>query len=441
MSMAAEDDPNTPIFAVSTGRYLRLGAIAAAALVFGFGGWAAVANVSGAVVSSGVVAVDSRVKEIQHREGGIVAAIYVENGDRVAAGDLLVELDDTQPRAGRDLVAAQLTALNARMDRLAAERDESDAITFAPTLLERADEPLVAELLDGQRSVFRVRRATLDGQTAQLSEQIAQLEQQIGGMEAQLGAKRDEIELVTAELDDLTQLERRDLVPRARVTERRREATRLRGEEGDLVARIAAARGRIAEIRVQVLQIETEFQRTVLSEISDLQTEIATLSERNVAADDELSRVAIRAPVGGIVHESAVSTIGGVVAPGGLLMKIVPQSDDLVIEARIAPINVDEVSIGQEADVLFSGLPSRTTPRLKGAVSSISADRTIDQSTGQPYFSSRITLPQSEREKLGNAVLVPGMPTEVYIQTRSRTVLDYLIEPLINAAHITFTES
>ncbi|UOM34629.1 HlyD family type I secretion periplasmic adaptor subunit [Acuticoccus sp. I52.16.1] len=441
MSNVADDEVDTPIFAHTIGHYLRLGAITAAALVLGLGGWAAIAQVSGAVVAHGFVAVDERVKEIQHREGGIVAAIPVKNGDVVAAGDLLVELDDTQPRAGRDLLAAQLTALRARMDRLQAERAKADAVTFGAGLMARADEPAVAEIMAGQRSVFAARRATIDGQTAQLEEQVLQLEQQIGGMEAQLDAKRDEVALIEAELEDLTQLLARDLVPRARVTERRREAARLTGEDGELTARIAAARGRIAEIRMQVLQIETEFQQSVLSEISDLQTEIATLAERNVAADDELSRIEVRAPVGGIVHESAVSTIGGVVAPGGLLMKIVPQSETLVVETRIAPINVDEVSVGQHAQVLLTGLPTRTTPRLNGEVASISAERSVDPATGQSYFTARVTLSPQERARLGAAVVHPGMPAEVFIETRARNVLDYLVEPLFNAANVTFTES
>ncbi|RAI00546.1 HlyD family type I secretion periplasmic adaptor subunit [Acuticoccus sediminis] len=441
MSVVLDEDPNAPVFARSTGHYLRLGFITAAALVLGFGGWAAMASVSGAVVAQAVIAVDSRVKEIQHREGGIVAAIHVQSGDVVQAGDLLVELDDTQPRAGRDLVAAQLTALNARMDRLEAERDHADEVSFGPDLADRAGQPAVAEILDGQRSVFRARQATLEGQTAQLSEQIAQLEQQIDGMDAQAKAKRDEIALIEAELADLTQLLERDLVPRARVTERRREAARLTGEEGELVARIAASRGRIAEIRMQVLQVEKEFQRSVLSEISELQTEIATVAERNIAADDELSRIAIRAPVAGIVHESQVSTVGGVIAPGATLMKIVPQSDTLVVEARIAPINVDEIHVGQVADVMLTGLPSRTTPRLDGAVSSVSAERSVDEATGQAYFSARIMLPQSERDKLHGTALVPGMPAEVFIETKARSVLDYLLEPLFNAASMTFTES
>ncbi|MBJ3777391.1 HlyD family type I secretion periplasmic adaptor subunit [Acuticoccus mangrovi] len=437
--MTAPNDP--PIFAISMRRYVTIGFLTTFVLVVGFGGWAAVARIAGAVVASGVLVVGSSVKDVQHREGGIVAAIHVENGDRVHAGDVLVELDDTQPRAGRNLVAAQLEALQARVDRLAAERDGKDAVAFRPALLEHAEDPAITELLAGQRAVFAARRATLSGETEQLDEQINQLQEQIGGLEAQQTAKRQEIELVRAELGDLNALLARDLVPRSRVTAREREAVRLDGEDGELTARIASARGHVAEIRMQILQVEKEFQRKVLDEITELQTEIATLTERTVAADDELSRVAVRAPVDGLVHELAVTTVGGVVAPGATLMKIVPQTDDLVVEAHVSPINVDEIAPGQIAEVMMTGLPSRVTPRLNGTVTRVSPDRIVDERRGLDYFTVDVSLSKTERARLGDVALMPGMPASVFIRTRERTVLDYLVEPLMNAADLALTES
>lgn len=436
--MSPLDD--APIFTVSTKRYLTIGIIASVVMVFGLGGWAALTPISGAVVAQGWVVVSSRVKDVQHREGGIVEAIFVDDGDRVKKGDLLVELDDTQTRAGRDLVAGQLLALRARLDRLSAERDGRTTLAFRPDIESRRGEPLVDELLEIQSGVFAARRATLEGQTAQLNEQIAQLEEQIGGLTAQRDAKATEIELVNAELEDLRQLLRRDLVPRSRVTAREREAVRLDGEEGELTARIATARGRIAEIRMQILQITTEFQQTVLDEIAGVQTEIVTLSERNVAADDQLARVDLRAPEDGVVHELAVTTVGGVVAPGATLMKIVPDSDNLIVEARIAPINVDDIVPGQEAGVMLTGLSIRDAPRLQGTVGTVSADRTTDPNTGMDYFTVRITLSQEERDRLGDQELLPGMPADVFIRTNDRTVLAYLIKPLMDAANLAFTE-
>ena len=432
---------DAPIFKTSIGRYVAIGVITSLVLVVGFGGWAAVANISGAVVAPGEVVVGSSVKEVAHEKGGIVKTIHVSSGDRVEKDALLIELDDTRSRAGRNQVAGRLMALRARMDRLAAERDNNERITFRPELSARSDEPAVAEVLRSQRSVFAARRETLEGQTAQLREQIAQLEEQIGGLDAQRDAKAQEIELVTDELEDLRSLLKRDLVPRSRVTAREREAVRLEGEKGDLTARIASANGRIAELRMQILQVEKEFQQQVLDEISKLQPEIASLAEQNVAASDELSRVELRAPEAGIVHELAVTTEGGVVSPAETLMKIVPETDDLVVEARVPPINIDEVKQGQQADVMFSGLPLRETPKLEGEVVRVSADRSVDESTGETYFEVEVMLEKDELERLGDVRLVPGMPAEVFIRTRDRTVLSYLIQPLMDAANLAFKET
>ncbi|MEM6761825.1 MAG: HlyD family type I secretion periplasmic adaptor subunit [Pseudomonadota bacterium] len=431
-----------PIFAVSMTRYIKMGVIAALVLVLGFGGWAAIAKISGAVIAPGVVAVGSRVKDVQHREGGIISAILVDVGQRVEKGDLLVQLDDTQTRAARDMVSDQLMAYRARMDRLDAERDNEDDVTFRPRVLEHLKtDPDLREIVESQRATFRARRATQEGQTRQLNEQLTQLDEQIGGLDGQRNAKRREIELVKAELEDLRQLLSRDLVPRSRVVAREREAVRLEGEEGDLTARIATARGRIAEIKVQILQVEKEFQRTVLDDIEKLQTEIASLTERTVAADDELSRVDIRAPVAGIIHDLEVTTVGGVVAPGATLMKIVPLSDELIVEAQVSPVNIDEIGAGQEADVMFSGLPMREAPRLQAKVRTVSADSMMDEQTGMDYFTVRVALPESQVAKLGDDVaLVPGMPAEVFIKTRERSVFDYLVEPLLNAANVAFRE-
>lgn len=441
MNADAPEADDRPIFRMSMQRYVTMGFVTVAVLVLGFGGWAAATNIAGAVVAPGYLVVSSNVKEVQHREGGIVSGILVANGDAVAADDLLVTLDDTQPRAGRDLVEAQLFSLQARLDRLGAERDGKDTVVFRRSLLDRDGDPDLTDAMASQTGAFAARKASLVGQTGQLQEQINQLEEQITGLDLQRTAKRQEIALVANELEDLRQLQRRDIVPRSRVTEREREAVRLQGEDGDLTARIATARGRIAEISLQVLQTETEFQRTVLEEIAEVQTEVATLAERNVAASDELSRIEIRAPVAGVVHELAISTVGGVVQPGATLLTIVPQTDDLVVEVRVAPINIDEIHPGQPADVMFSGLSSRSTPRLSGAVSRVSADIIRDERTQQEFFKVRVTLPETERARLGDVVLLPGMPASAFIKTRDRTVLDYLVEPLMKAANITFRES
>lgn len=429
------------IFKISTRRYLRLGFATAFLLVGVLGGWAALASISGAVVAPGTVVVGSNVRDVEHLTGGIVAALHVANGDTVGAGDALVTLDDTQTRAGRDIVATQLLSLRARLDRLIAERDRAPEITFRAAVTERADDPAFAELIAAQRAVFAARRATIVGQSAQLEEQLQQLRGEIGGLNAQRRANRDEMALIVDELSDLEALLADDLVPKTRVTERRRQTVRLAGEDGDLTAQIATARGRIAETRMKMLQLRTEFAEGVLGEIADLRTEIAALTERDVAATDELARVEIVAPVSGTVHELSLTTVGGVVAPGETLMRIVPAGDDLVIEARIAPQDVDDIAAGQPADVVLSGLPTRTTPRLDGVVTTVSADSTTDPATGLAHFTARVALTDAALAELGAATLVPGMPADVFIATRERTVLDYLLEPLLDATDLAFTES
>lgn len=429
-------------FARSMRRTLLFGAVVAGILVIAVGGWAATANIAGAVVAPGRLVVESNVKEVQHAEGGIVGEIAVDNGDFVEKGDLLLRLDDTQTRAGREIVTQRLNAFEARLARLAAERDRVDAIAFPEELLAAAeDDAEVAEALESQRKVFAARKETIDGQVAQLEEQIAQLRQQIRGLEAQRAAKVEEVELIADEIDDLEQLFEKQLVPRARLTALRREMVRLKGQEGELTARIATLRGRISETRMRILQIEKDFQEQVLAEIAEVQTEVGNLRERRVAAEDQLARVEIRAPQSGIVHEMAANTEGGVVGPGEVIMKIVPFSDALVVEARVAPTDVDQVRAGQEADIMFSAFSMRETPKIKGEVTRVSADLSVDEQSGQQYFEVRVKPLPDELERLRGQELVPGMPAETFIRTDDRTVLSYLVKPLTDQIRLAFRES
>mgnify|MGYP005852868227 CR=1 FL=1 len=429
-------------FGAAMSRYVLIGAIVSAVLVVAVGGWAATANIAGAVVAPGIVVVDSNVKDVQHAEGGIVGAILVRNGDRVEEGDLLVRLDDTQTRAGREIVNQQLLAYEARLARLAAERDRTEVIAFDEEVLAAAaQDRRIADAVDSQRKVFAARKATVDGQVAQLGEQIHQIEQQIVGLEAQRVAKAEEVALIADEIRDLERLLEKQLVPKARVTALRREMVRLDGQQGELVAQVATLRGRISETRMRILQIEKDFQQEVLAEIADIQTEVANLRERRVAAEDQLRRVDIRAPQSGYVHELAVHTVGGVIQPGGVLMRIVPEADDLVVEARVSPADVDQVRPGQPADIMFSAFTARETPRIHGEVTWVSADLSTDEATRQSFFSVRIKPLEGEMARIGNHELVPGMPAETFIRTDDRTVLSYLIKPLADQIRLAFRET
>ncbi|WP_376771068.1 HlyD family type I secretion periplasmic adaptor subunit [Microvirga soli] len=421
-------------------RHARLGLAAALALVGGLGGWAALTELSGAVVAGGAVVVDSHVKKVQHPTGGVVGEILARDGSRVRAGDLVVRLDETVAKANLAMVSKSLDELMARQARLEAERDGRDAVAFAPALQLRRTEPDLASLLDGELRLFDNRRIAREGQKAQLKERTAQLQEQIDGLKLQASAKSDEIQLIQDELGGVEQLWRKNLVPITRVTALKREETRLKGERGQLISEMAQARGRISETALQILQIDQDLRSEVSKEMREVQARIAELVERQVAALDQLKRIDIRAPQDGVVHQSMVHTVGGVINAGEPLMLIVPESDDLSIEVKVATQDIDQLRPGQDTMLRLSAFNQRTTPELKGRVSLIAADRVTDQHSGLEYYPVRIAFAEGEREKISEVRLVPGMPVESFIQTHQRTVLSYLTKPLADHLSRAFRE-
>jgi HlyD family secretion protein len=396
----------------------------------GMGGWAATAELSGAVVAPGSVVVDSHVKKVQHPTGGVVGEIRVRDGDRVQAGDLVVRLDETITRANLAVITKGLDELSARQGRLVAERDGLPLIKVHPELQARSTDIEIASLITGEQSLFRLRREARDGLRAQLKQQISQLREQIVGLEEQASAKADEIKLIQNELEGVRELWRKNLVPITRVTQLEREATRLRGERGQLIASVAQAKGRISETDLQIIQIDQELRSEVAKELREIQAKKAELVEKRVAAEDQLKRIDIRAPQAGVVHQLAIHTVGGVVAAGDPLMLIVPEADDLSIEVKIQPQDIDQMKIGQEAVLRLSAFNQRTTPEIQGKISRIAADLTQDQKTGIAFYTARIETSEMELGRLEDLKLVPGMPVEAFVQTGERTALSYLVKPL-----------
>lgn len=394
-------------------------------IIGGIGGWAAFTEISGAVVSSGTIVVESNIKQVQHREGGIVRDIRVKNGDVVEAGDLLIRLDDTVTRANLAVITKQLTDLTAQELRLAAERDDLRAIEWP--------EQRVASLGDverGQQLLLEARQNSKEGRKNQLEEQIRQFNKQTEGLEAQVAAKTSEIELIGEELGDLGGLLDKQLVSKSRVTALRREKARLDGEYGDLIAQIARTREAISERHIQILQIEETYRAEVLENLQEVRSRIAQLEEQKIAAEDELTRVDILAPRNGYVHQLAVHTIGGVIAPGETIMQIVPREDQLIVETQVRPVDIDQMSPGQHARVRFPSFDQRTTPELNAELLTISADLNQDERTGMSFYVARLVIDESELTKLGDQALVPGMPVETFLQTGDRTVLSYLVKPI-----------
>jgi len=411
-------------------RQLRVGMAAAIVLIGGLGGWAATTELAGAVIAPGAVVVDSNVKKVQHPSGGVVGELHVREGHPVKAGQILVRLDETVTRANLAIVVKNLTELTARQARLEAERDGSQILSFPDELERRSSDFIVAAVLRGERTQFEVRRAGRAGQKAQLNERIGQVQEQIRGMTEQVTAKHREIELIHQELEGVRQLWRSKLVPIYRVTALERDAARLHGERGALISSIAEAKGKISETALQILQIDQDLRSEVGKELGEIRAKISELVEKRIAAEDQLMRIDIRAPQDGRVHQLSVHTVGGVISPGDPIMLIVPESDPLLVEARIAPQDIDQLRVGQQALLRFAAFNLRTTPELNGEVLGVGADVTQDAKTGAAFYTLRISLPDREIARLDGLKLVPGMPVEAFIQTGERTALSYLVKPI-----------
>ena len=422
--------------------YIAGGIATLVVMTAGMGGWAATTMLSGAVIAPGVVVVETSVKKVQHPTGGVIGEIRVKEGDHVMAGDVLVRLDETTTRANLAIVANQLDELIVREARLKAELDDSASLGLPVELSDRAADPQIRSLLATEQIVLTSRRETCNSQKSQFRERSAQLSNQIVGVSAQIEAKAREIDFIENELSDLAALEAKQLVTTSRLTSLRREAVRIRGEHGQLVASVAELKGKIAETELQDLGHVQERRSDILKELREVQSKRAELAERKVAAEDQLRRVELRAPQSGIVHELTVHTIGGVVERGEQIMLIVPGGDKLVIEARITPRDIDQVRTGAVVNIRFPSFNMQTTPEFKGTVTRISADLTKDEDTGQGAYVARIALGDAAWKELEreNASLLPGMPAEVQVQTSERTALSYLMKPLEDQVARSFRE-
>jgi HlyD family secretion protein len=404
------------------------------------GGWLVFMPLAGAVVVPGNLVVQSNVKQIQHPTGGVVAEIKVHNGMRVAAGDLLVRLDAVQAQASLQVVTKQLDEIRARIARLVAERDGLAQINFSAKASKWSNNGDVAKLVASEESLFKARASARQSQKDLLQSQAAQLAQQITGFESQMDSKARQLELIRGELAGVQDLYDKRLVPLTRLTTLQREAAQLDGERGQLTSSIAETRSKIDASQLQIVRIDQDFRADVVKELGEAQAKEAELAERDVAARDLLDRIEIRAPTSGVVNQLSVHTIGGVIRAGETIMEIVPDTDDLQIEARVEPKDIDHVHAGQSAFVRFTAFNQRTTPQLLGTVSYVSADTGHDQQTNASYFTVRIMLPEDERRRLHGQQLVAGMPAEVFMQTGNRTMMGYLLEPITDQMRRAFVE-
>jgi HlyD family secretion protein len=410
--------------------HLMIGLAVVLLLAGGFGGWASTAQIAGALIAPGSIVVESNVKKVQHPTGGVVGEVLARDGDVVKAGQVVVRLDDTVTKASLAIVVKTLDGLYARAARLEAEQRGLDQIQWPKPLADRADDPDARNVIASEQKLFEVRVNGRAGQKAQLRERITQLKEEIAGLTAQEQAKDQEIALVEKELDGVRGLYDQHLVQMSRLTTLERDAARLNGERAQYIASRAQSKGKITETELQIIQVDKDMVSEVSKDLRETNDKIGEYVERKVTAEDQLRRVDIRAPQDGMVEQSTAHTVGGVISAGDAIMMIVPQADDLQVEAKVNPQDIDKLQIGQKTLLRLSAFNQRTTPELNGLVTRVSPDVTTDQRTGQSYYTIRVSMPPREVARLGDVKLIPGMPVEAFVQTGDRTMLSYLIKPL-----------
>lgn len=432
-----EEEPRTDRkFGIGT--RVLCGTALAMLLVVGCGGWAATAQLTGAVIASGSVMVEDNLKVIQHRDGGIIGEIAVKEGDFVEKGQVILRLDDANTRAELTIIKAQLQELSARRARLRSERDGLDAMVLPSELLSAG--LAVQQAINGERRLFEGNARHRKSQKEQLMLGIEQLGEEIKGLEAQRKSKADEIDLVQAEHEKIKGLAEQRLIEGSRVYVTNREMARLLGEQGEIDAGIARAKARTSEIKLQIISIDEAARTEAQRELSAVEPRISELNERSTAVEDRLSRTDIRAPISGTVNELSVHTVGGVITPAETLVTLVPEDAQLTIAAKLPPTDIDQVHVGQKARLRFSTFNQRTTPELHGLVSYVSPATSTDKSTGLPYYLAHIHVDDEELRKLGTNRLLPGMPLEVFVSTDERTAISYLAKPLVDQFSRAFRE-
>ena len=407
-------------------------------LFVGAGGWAATAQLTGAIIAPGMVKVDQNLKSIQHRDGGIISEIAVREGDFVTKGQVMLRLDDAETRAELSIVRTQLVELMAKQARLMAERDNLDSIMMSSELTSRIED--FPHVFFGEKRMFDGNRQNRESQKEQLVLGIDQLGEEIKGLESQRDAKIDEIALVKTEHGKIKGLTDKRLIETSRKYIIDREMAKLLGERGEVEANIARAKARMGEIRLQIIAIDETARTEAQRELSAIEPKLSELRERRVAIEDRLARADIRAPLSGTVNELAVHTIGGVITPAEKLVTLVPADAALKIEAKLSPTDIDQVFVGQPAKLRFSAFNQRTTPELHGRIAYVSAATSSDPSTGQVYYLADVIVPSDELEKLGDSKLLPGMPVEVFVSTEERTAMSFLSKPLADQFSRAFRE-
>ena len=403
------------------------------------GGWGYLAPIDSAALAPGFVTVKSHRKTIQHLDGGIVSKLLAKDGDIVNEGDVLLILDGTEVKAQLEILRGKHITLEAQLARLIAERDQHNQIKF-PNDLQNVSDPHIFEARQGETQIFNARKNAYQGEISVLNQRANQLISKIKGLEGQRRSKQELLKSYGEEAHDLKELLAEGYANKQRLRDIERNYENATGEVAALTAEIASSEIQIGETKLQILQLQKKFQEEVAAKLGEAQSQLYDVAQRLVATNDKVLRTVIRSPAGGRVLGLSVHNIGGVITPGKPILDIVPQKEELIIDAQVSPLDIDRVSVGLLADIRFSAFKQAITPKMQGKVINLSADRLTDEKTGAPYYQAQVELTPESYVKLGNLELVPGMPAEVLINTGERTVFEYLMQPISNAFARAFIE-
>lgn len=410
------------------------------AITFGIlGTWGYFAPIDSAALAPGTVAVKSHSKTVQHLDGGIVSELLAKDGDIVKEGDVLIKLDGTEVKAQLEILRGQLITLSAQMARLVAERDGQAAITFPDNIQDLSD-PHIVEARQGENQIFQARKNSHEGEISVLKQRIGQLNSKIEGLKGQRNSKQELLASYKEETKDLREMLAQGFADKLRLRDIERNYANVSGDIAALTSEIAGSEIQIGETKLQILQLEKKFQEEVAGKLGEVQAELYDVSQRVNATADKVIRTDIKAPSGGRVLGLSVHNIGSVITPGKPILDIVPQQEELIVNAQVSPIDIDRVRTGLAAEVRFSAFNQTVIPKVMGKVVNLSADRLADERTGNTYYQAQIELLPDSYAKLRGFELVPGMPAEVFINTGERTVFEYLMQPITNSFARAFIE-
>ena len=433
-------NPIMPPTVITDDKPIRIIGMLILLATFGFFSlWSYLAPIDGAALAPGFITVKSHKRTVQHLDGGIVSSILVKDGDIVKTGDVLLVLDGTETRAQLEVLRGQAITLTSQIARLEAERNKLSQIKF-PEILNNLNDPRVIEARQSEAEIFQARRNAFEGEVSVLKQRISQLSTQINGFKAQRSSKQTLSESFGEEAHDLKELLAEGFADKNRLRESERQYTSTAGEIASLTSQIAASEIQIGETRLEIMQLEKKFQEDVAGKLSETQSQLYDINQRLNAMTDKVTRIEIKAPVDGRVMGLSMHTLGGVILAGNPILDIVPQKEELVIDAQVSPMDIDRISIGLIAEVRFSAFNQALTPATEGKVIGLSADRIVNEKDGSSYYKAQVELTPESLQKLSNFELVPGMPVEVMIKTGERTVVEYLMQPITDIFARSFRE-